>query len=96
MEDFAFSHPRGAQRQPAARHAARCSGRSTASIPTTSCRVSSGLPEWPAINSEIFMHTVVPNLKRLGLITERTEDQYRRIGVVYGDRFEPQEVPLGN
>ena len=29
------------------------------------------LPEWPALNSEIYMHTVVPNLKRLGLITER-------------------------
>jgi len=49
------------------------------------------LPEWPALNSEIFMHTVVPNLKRLGLITDRTEDAYRRIGVVYGDRFEPQQ-----
>jgi hypothetical protein len=31
---------------------------------------------------------VVPNLRRLGLLTERTEDQYRRIGVVYDDRFE--------
>ena len=40
------------------------------------------------------MHTVVPNLRRLGLLTERTEDQYRRIGVVYGDGFEPQAVPL--
>jgi hypothetical protein len=55
-----------------------------------------GLPEWPRLNSEIFMHTVIPNLKRLGLLTERTEDQYRRIGVVYGDRFEPQAVPSGN
>jgi len=55
-----------------------------------------GFPEWARINSEIFMHTVVPNLRRLGLLTERTEDQYRRIGVVYGDRFEPQEVPQGN
>lgn len=41
------------------------------------------LPQWPALNSEVYMHTVVPNLKRLGLITERTEDAYRRIGVVY-------------
>jgi hypothetical protein len=47
-----------------------------------------GFPEWPRLNSEIFMHTVVPNLRRLGLLTERTEDQYRRIGVVYDDRFE--------
>jgi hypothetical protein len=43
------------------------------------------LPQWPALNSEIFMHTVVPNLKRLNLITQRTEAAYRRIGVVYGD-----------
>jgi hypothetical protein len=49
------------------------------------------LPEWPALNSEIFMHTVMPNLKRLGLITERTEAEYRRIGMIYGDRFEAQQ-----
>ena len=48
------------------------------------------LPEWPALNSEIFMHTVVPNLKRLGLITERTEAEYRRIGMIYGDRFDAE------
>jgi len=55
------------------------------------------MPQWPALNSEIFMHTVVPNLKRLNLITERTEDAYRRIGVVYGDRFESQhELPIAN
>jgi P-aminobenzoate N-oxygenase AurF len=53
------------------------------------------LPEWPAINSEVYMHTVVPNLKRLGLITERTEDEYRRVGILHGDRFEPQqELPV--
>jgi len=46
------------------------------------------LPNWAKLNSDIFMHTVVPNLMRLGLITERTEDAYRRIGVVYGDRFD--------
>jgi hypothetical protein len=31
------------------------------------------------------MHTVIPNLKRLGLITERTEAEYRRVGVLYTD-----------
>jgi hypothetical protein len=51
------------------------------------------LPEWPVINSEIFMHTVVPNLKRLGLITERTEPQWRKLGMIHGDRFEPVAVP---
>jgi len=43
------------------------------------------MPEWPAINSEIFMHTVMPNLKRLGLITERTEHKYRERGILFGD-----------
>jgi hypothetical protein len=55
------------------------------------------MPEWPAINSEIFMHTVMPNLKRLNLITERTEPEYRRIGMIYGDRFDAHhELPIAN
>ncbi len=58
--------------------------------PETVAQMMLGLPEWPVINSEIFMHTVVPNLKRLGLITERTESEWRRVGMLYGDRFEPQ------
>jgi hypothetical protein len=49
------------------------------------------MPEWPALNSKVFMHTVVPNLKRLGLITERTEAEYRRVGIMHGDRFAPIE-----
>ena len=44
-------------------------------------------PNWAEINSELFMHTVVPNLVRLGLVTERTELQYRKIGVLAGNRF---------
>src|SRR5262245_10516941 len=48
------------------------------------------MPEWAAINSEVYMHTVVPNLMRLGLITERTEADYRRIGIVFGDRFQAE------
>ncbi len=55
------------------------------------------MPEWPMINSEIYMHTVVPNLMRLGLITERTEEKYRKIGVVYGDRFDTKhDLPIVN
>ena len=55
------------------------------------------MPEWPALNSEIFMHTVMPNLYRLNLITERTEPEYRRIGMIYGDRFDTKhELPLVN
>ncbi len=55
------------------------------------------MPEWPALNSEIFMHTVMPNLMRLGLITERTEADYRRMGMIHGDRFESgHELPIVN
>ena len=45
------------------------------------------LPDWAKLNSDLFMHTVVPNLARLGLITERTEDRYRECGIMFGDRF---------
>jgi hypothetical protein len=34
------------------------------------------LPEWKALNSQAYMHTVVPNLVRLGLITDRTRDRW--------------------
>ena len=44
-------------------------------------------PEWPKFNSDIFMHTVIPNLARLGLITERTESKYRARAMMFGDRF---------
>ena len=51
--------------------------------PETVVQIVLGLPEWPLINSEVFMHTVVPNLKRLGLITERTEPEWRRVGMIH-------------
>ncbi len=41
------------------------------------------LDQWGFINSEPFMHTVIPNLKRLGLITERTEQKYRDRGILF-------------
>jgi len=50
-------------------------------------QVMHALPQWPAINSEAYMHTVVPNLVRLGLITERTEPKYRERGIMVGDRL---------
>ena len=46
-----------------------------------------GQEDWARFNSDVFMHTVVPNLARLGLITERTEAKYRARGILYGDRF---------
>jgi hypothetical protein len=52
--------------------------------PENVVQMTLGLPNWPVINSDIFMHTVVPNLKRLGLITERTEGEWRRLGMMVG------------
>lgn len=40
------------------------------------------MPEWREINSEAYMHTVVPNLLRLGLITDRTRDQWIDCGML--------------
>jgi hypothetical protein len=37
-------------------------------------------------NSRIYMHTVIPNLKNLGLITERTEDHWRKVGLMFDKR----------
>ncbi len=55
--------------------------------PDNTVQMVLGSPGWPAFNSEVFMHTVVPNLARLGLITERTEDRYRACAILTGDRF---------
>ncbi len=55
------------------------------------------LPQWAQINSEVYMHTVIPNLIRLGLITERTEEKYRKAGILWGDRFEARSMlPLAS
>ncbi len=40
------------------------------------------LPNFAELNSLAYMHTVIPNLLRLGLITERTEEGWRRCGML--------------
>ena len=45
-------------------------------------RAMLALPEWAELNSLAYMHTVIPNLRNLGLITERTEGAYRRLGML--------------
>ena len=40
------------------------------------------LPNFAELNSMAYMHTVVPNLRNLGLITERTESDWRRVGMM--------------
>jgi hypothetical protein len=44
-------------------------------------------PQFDEVNSLVYMHTVIPNLRNLGLITERTEDRWRKLGMMY-DRSE--------
>ena len=56
--------------------------------PEAVAQMSLSLPYWPALNSKVYMHTVMPNLKRLGLITERTESEYRRLGILYEESAE--------
>lgn len=43
--------------------------------------------EYPKINSEPYMHTVMPNLMRLGLVSERTEAKYRERDMLIGERL---------
>ncbi len=56
-----------------------------------------GIDNWEELNSMIFMHTVVPNLVRLGLITERTESKWRELGMLTNTRGAPKsDLPLTN
>jgi hypothetical protein len=45
-------------------------------------RAMLGMEGWATINSMPYMHTVVPNLRNLGLITERTEGLWRARGMM--------------
>ncbi len=49
-------------------------------------RLMAGLPNYAELNSLAFMHTVVPNLQRLGLITERTEPGWRKAAMMVDQR----------
>jgi 1,2-phenylacetyl-CoA epoxidase catalytic subunit len=53
-----------------------------------------GLPNWAELNSQVYMHTVVPNLTRLGLITERTRDDWKRLGMLVEGRSGGGELPV--
>ena len=45
--------------------------------------VTTTLDNFAELNSPPYMHTVVPNLRNLGLITDRTEGHWRRVGMIY-------------
>ncbi len=55
-----------------------------------------GLPNWADLNSEVYMHTVVPNLMRLGLITDRTRDQWISHGMLKADYTIDRGVPAAS
>jgi hypothetical protein len=51
--------------------------------PANLTQATLAMPNWSELNSMPYMHTVIPNLRHLGLITERTEAQYRSLGMLY-------------
>ena len=51
--------------------------------PENVVRMLVGLPNFAELNSMAYMHTVVPNLVNLGLITERTRDDWKRLGMMF-------------
>jgi hypothetical protein len=52
-----------------------------------------GLPNFADLNSIPYMHTVVPNLRRLGLITERTEQGWKSRGMMVNSQPGVKGVP---
>lgn len=51
--------------------------------PENTVRMLTGLPNFAELNSLAYMHTVVPNLLNLGLITERTREDWKRLGMLF-------------
>jgi hypothetical protein len=51
------------------------------------------LPNFADLNSIPYMHTVVPNLRRLGLITERTQDRWKQLGMLVDSPAGVKGVP---
>ena len=51
--------------------------------PANLTQATLAMPNWSELNSMPYMHTVLPNLKGLGLVTERTESRYRELGMLY-------------
>ena len=51
--------------------------------PESVVAMTTTLPNFAELNSPIYMHTVVPNMRNLGLISDRTEEHWRRVGMIY-------------
>jgi hypothetical protein len=65
--------------------------------PEAVVRMTTALPNFAEVNSLVYMHTVVPNLRQLGLLTERTEARWRALGMLTERRhLEALLRPLGS
>ena len=65
--------------------------------PEAVVRMITALPNFAEVNSLTYMHTVVPNLRSLGLLTSRTEAEWRRVGMLTDRRhLEALLKPLGS
>jgi hypothetical protein len=51
------------------------------------------MPEFAELNSRPYMHTVVPNLRKLGLITERTRERWKAVGMMVESAAGVKGVP---
>jgi hypothetical protein len=64
--------------------------------PEAVVRTLTQLPNFAEVNALTYMHTVVPNLRSLGLLTARTEERWREVGMLTDRRhLEALLVPLG-
>jgi len=61
--------------------------------PEVTTQLMLGLENWAELNSLAYMHTVVPNLRNLGLITERTRDRWKAAGMLVDSRPGVKGVP---
>jgi hypothetical protein len=63
--------------------------------PASVVKMVTALPNFAELNSLIYMHTVIPNLKNLGLITERTRDRWKQLGMLTEKRAEEASLAFG-
>lgn len=63
--------------------------------PEEVARAFVALPNFAELNSMAYMHTVVPNLRNLGLITERTHDRWKEVGMLVESPAGVKGMPLG-
>jgi hypothetical protein len=62
--------------------------------PASVVKMVVALPNFADLNSLIYMHTVIPNLRNLGLITERTRDGWKKLGMLTDKRAEGASLAL--